>query len=158
MLDKLKEHIDHHREGFELYPFDQESGWSELAGKVAPKSEQQPVWKWLAIASCVLLVAWGSLHLYRPLQGHQELSEVERFYESEINHKISLVRSQLDDPSILADLEAMDNAFAELKADLREDVDNEEVVLAMMQNYQLKLKILEEILLALEQEHVEKGL
>ena len=87
-----------------------------------------------------------------------ELSEVENFYQNEINYKISLVRNQLEDPSILEDLQLMDQAFSELKADLKDNVDNEEVVAAMMENYQLKLRILEEILKELDQENRESSL
>ena len=66
------------------------------------------------------------------------------------------MRSHLGDTRILEDLAVMDQAFAELKADLRDNVDNEEVIAAMMENYQLKLQILEEILNELEKENREK--
>ena len=39
--------------------------------------------------------------------------------------------------------------FKSLKEDLKDNADNEEVVFAMIQNYRLKLDILEEILLQL---------
>ena len=50
----------------------------------------------------------------------------------------------------------MDQVFAELKTDLEENVDNEEVITAMMENYRLKLQILEEILVELEKEKREE--
>ena len=52
----------------------------------------------------------------------------------------------------------MNAAFSELKADLKDNVDNEEVVTAMMENYRLKLQILEEILKELEKERSEEVL
>ena len=69
-----------------------------------------------------------------------------------------LVKSQVKDPRVIEDLEAMDKAFAELKGDLEDNVDNEEVVAAMMENYQLKLRILEEILSELEKENDKSSL
>jgi hypothetical protein len=69
-----------------------------------------------------------------------------------------LVKNQLDDDRILEDLNAMDDAFADLKSDLEDNVDNEEVIMAMMENYRLKLQILEEILSKLEKEERDASL
>lgn len=157
MLDNLKDHIENQREDFEIYPFDGEAGWEQISKKITPE-KKWPVWKLASVAACMVLVAFGSIYQMNVSETQETLSEVERYYESEINHKISLVRSQLEDPSILEDLEAMDQAFAELKADLKDNVDNEEVLAAMMENYQLKLRILEEILGELEKEQIESNL
>ena len=156
MSDSLKNHIDTKREDFEIYPFDVEAGWNQISNKVQPRAIW-PGWKWISVAACVIFVIAGVVVQSVEIP-NGELSEVERYYETEINEKITLVRSQLSDPSILQDLEAMDMAFAELKADLRENVDNEEVIVAMMENYQLKLQILEEILRELEKENSESSL
>jgi hypothetical protein len=48
------------------------------------------------------------------------------------------------------EFEELDQVFDELKADLRDDAANEEVVEAMIQNYRIKLEILEEILIQLK--------
>jgi hypothetical protein len=45
----------------------------------------------------------------------------------------------------------MDKVFEELKEDLRDNAANEEVIEAMIQNYRLKLDILEEMLYRLKQ-------
>ena len=44
------------------------------------------------------------------------------------------------------DLVELDEVFEELKNDLKDDSDNEEVIEAMIQNYRLKLQILNEML------------
>ena len=157
MSDNLKEHIGNEREEFEIYSFDSEQGWNEIAAEL--KSVRKwPVWKMVSAAACVVLVLLGAMIQIPFANGSDELSEVENFYQNEINYKISLVRNQLEDPSILEDLQLMDQAFSELKADLKDNVDNEEVVAAMMENYQLKLRILEEILKELDQENRESSL
>ena len=157
MLDNLKDHIDKQRAEFEIYPFDAKEGWDKISTKIT-KEEKWPRWKMISVAACVVLVMLGSISQVSFVEAEGELSEVEQFYESEINHKISLVKSQLNDPTVLDDLVLMDRAFAELKVDLDDNVDNEEVVAAMMENYQLKLRILEEILAELEKENGEKSL
>lgn len=157
MLDNLKDHIKDHREDFEIYPFDNDSGWNDIANELVP-TKKWATWKVISAAACIALVMLGTIVQIPITNESTELSEIELFYENEINYKISLVRTQLEDPMILQDLEVMDQAFAELKADLSDNVDNEEVVAAMMENYQLKLRILEEILNELEKENSESNL
>ena len=70
------------------------------------------------------------------------------YYQGMINEKMEFIQanSNLIDPIIIEDLDVLDQAFSELKNDLAENVDNEEVVNAMIKNYRIKLKILEHIL------------
>lgn len=156
MSDKLKHYIEDNQGDFEVYPFDAEVGWAEISDKVRP-AKKWPVWKSISVAACLVLMATGVAVQFGGSQTG-ELTEIESYYESEISYKTSLVKSQIGDPGVLQDLEAMDQAFSELKADLKENVDNEEVILAMMENYQLKLQILEEILGELEKEKGESSL
>ncbi|MEM7296908.1 MAG: hypothetical protein AAF391_01430 [Bacteroidota bacterium] len=158
MLDNLKDHIDSQREDFELYPFDNEKGWKEISTKIAPELKW-PKWKLASVAACLAIIVVSAFYQSAPrIEANTEISELEQFYAGEISNKITLVKTQLKDHRILEDLELMDNAFAELKADLNDNIDNEEVIAAMMENYQLKLQILEEILKELEKENSESSL
>jgi len=155
MSDKLKHVVDEARGDFEVYDFNIEKGWGDIKEKVLPPSSG---WRWQKIsgfAASFVLFALATWYFGYADSTADELSEVEQYYTTEINHKVSLVKSHLRDARVLEDLEAMDQAFAELKADLNDNVDNEEVVAAMMENYQLKLQILEEILKELEKENRE---
>lgn len=140
MLDSLKEHIDNTREDFEIYPFESEQSWEQISKKVVPE-KKWPLWKLTSVAACFLLVLSGVIYQLVPQNPQGELADLESYYQGEISQKVNLIKSHLTDPSVLEDLDLMDQAFAELKNDLKDDVDNEEVVLAMMENYQLKLKI-----------------
>lgn len=156
-MDKLKEYIEDQRTDFDVYPFEGEAGWSQVEKRVTQQNVW-PLWKIMSVAACLVLVFLGSFHQSQLKTESNALSEIEYYYESEINQKITLVKSRLDDPHILEDFAAMDLAFAELKADLKDNVDNEEVIMAMMENYQLKLRILEEIISELEKEDHERSL
>lgn len=86
---------------------------------------------------------------------YQELAEAEFYYSSEIEQKkeefYHLAKN--DSPlrkEITMELTQLDRVFQELKNDLKDNADNEEVVVAMIQNYRLKLEILEEIMGQLE--------
>ncbi|MFY0599205.1 MAG: hypothetical protein JXR03_06005 [Cyclobacteriaceae bacterium] len=152
MQDNLKKHIESKREEFEIYDFEQGESWLKISDRLNPDSKPKRFinyWKY-AVAACLILVTgWSAFYVGQSQNNDDslsELSEVEYYYQNEIEAKLSLVKTMVDDPLLMADLELMDMAFADLKADLKDDVDNAEVVEAMMENYRLKLKILEKIL------------
>lgn len=156
MRDSLKEHVDSKLEAFDVYPFDTKDGWDQLAKQVVTEEKKSKEWFFGIAVSLAIVLVTTFLILSSSVSGvPTELAEIEGYYEDEINQKVLMVKRQLDDDRILKDLELMDQAFSELKADLQENVDNEEVVMAMMENYQLKLQILEEILQELEKEQRE---
>jgi hypothetical protein len=161
MSDKLKQHIDQNRETFEVYPFDLENGWKDLSAGLKVKSKQR-YFNWYAIAASVLilLAATWTLVNFQVVSSEpgDELTEAQFYYQDMIDAKLELVKTRVNDPIILADIEELDQAFIELQNDLREDLHNEEVIMAMIDNYRLKLEILERILEELEEENDEKDI
>lgn len=81
----------------------------------------------------------------------QELVEAEYYYSARINERkeefycLTANNTGLRD-DINLELVELDHVFKDLKEDLKDNADNEEVVFAMIQNYRIKLEILEEIL------------
>jgi len=105
------------------------------------------------------LVIFGSfVFVILGTSSHQdtELTEAEYYYEQMIDAKLLQVKRKVKDPILLADIEQLDKAFLELKKDLKDNLDNEEVIMAMMENYQLKLRILERILQEIEEDEKEE--
>ena len=51
------------------------------------------------------------------------------------------------------DLTELDSIYSSLREDLKDDVANEEVIEAMVQNYRLRVEILEEMLLFLNEQN-----
>lgn len=88
------------------------------------------------------------------------LQEANAYYSNHIrsmeNELVSLAGP--DSPitkDIKTEFEELDQVFTELKSDLNDDAANEEIIEAMIQNYRIKVQILEEILSQLksEEEH-----
>lgn len=159
MEDKLKQWISSQREEFEIHDFDLDSGWDKISEginkKVIENSLQKKRWFSIAAAVIILLVAGGILMPsiiggsgsdQNIFAGNSELAEASEYYTSEINYRLAAARELVDDQSVFEDLDELDRAFAELKNDLKDNADNEEVIIAMMENYQLKLRILDRIL------------
>jgi len=86
---------------------------------------------------------------------YQELVEAEFYYTSQIAETREAVFYLTSNnhglrKDINAELLDLDKVFQELKNDLNDNADNEEVIVAMIQNYRLKLEILKDILHQLE--------
>jgi len=158
MQDNLKDRISKSRDDFEVYSF--EGDWENIANKV-PKKKNEKNFRWLYVAASLSMII-ASLFVIVKFSGNSqipnELAEIEYYYSSEINQKISLIKNKPNGKDVLADFETMDRAFEELKLDLKDNVDNEEVLMAMMENYRLKLEILERIIKKLEKDENEKSL
>lgn len=82
---------------------------------------------------------------------YREIAEAENYYTTEIIYKkqelFELTGSTPElHQEVNDDLEELNLKFLELKEDLKDDADNQEVIEAMMQNLRLRLEILEDLL------------
>ena len=83
------------------------------------------------------------------------LVEARAYYSSQINtmenevYRLAGSDSRVKE-DIRLEFEELDQVFNELKSDLNDNAANEEVIEAMIQNYRIKLQILEEILYQLK--------
>lgn len=85
-----------------------------------------------------------------------ELAETESYYNRKVNStmkelKVYLVKYPEVARDMKKDLAELDSVYLSLKRDLGDNVAHEEIINAMIQNYRMKLQILEEIKETLEQ-------
>lgn len=160
MSDKLKSYITQRKEDLELYDLDIDQGWKELDVRlgVTDHTRKLRIWKSLAVAASLLLIA--SLGFIFLQSGHSvglptELVETQMYYQQQIDQKVELVKQMSGSEQLVADLVQLDQTFESLQADLKDDVHNEVVITAMIDNYRLKLQVLEEILRELEEQEDE---
>ena len=166
--DKLEKYILDHSEQFD----DQEPDpalWEKVNTRKAPVIRIN--WKdiaWKAAAVVVIFVASYYFHDYMASRKQfsggrisknaelnspivKELIEAEAYYTSQINmRKEEVFRLTASNPEVRHEIDDemidLDRAYKELKEDLKDNADNEEVIEAMIQNYRIKLDILEEML------------
>jgi len=87
----------------------------------------------------------------QPSEIFQVLMEAEMYYTSQINtKKEEFYHLSSANPGIREEIDAelvdLDEVYADLKSDLKDNAANEEVIEAMIQNYRIKLHILEDVL------------
>ena len=168
MNDKLREHINQNRPSYEVHKGDYDAWWGDIDKALAKQGRTVTFWPtFLKVAASVVLILATvfvflrfSSNTARYSQGFSlmdlspELAEAEIYYGQLVNEKLEIIRTTQGevDPVILEEMSLLDSAYVELKMDLKDNADNEEVVNAMIQNYRLKLMILEQILESIQEE------
>ena len=159
MHDELKKLVEAERSTFDVYEFDEKLGWEELSTHLVPKTKHRIIgYKWYGIAAGILmlitsLVVFRNVGMNNQAAMPAEVVEIQQYYQQMIDDKVVLISNQLGDEILTEDLTRMSEAFAELKVDLGDNAQNEEVILAMIDNYRLKLKALERILNEIEEKN-----
>lgn len=161
MKDKLEKFIQENREGFDLYEPNPDI-WKKIEKGVNKRSINWNNFIWRA-AVIILLVGFSFL-FYDYLENRDissrnrakdieipELKEAEIYYTHMLNKRLKEIQPilvhhpELDD-ELKTDLSELDSIYSELQKDLNDNVANHEVIEAMIQNYRLRLNILEDIL------------
>lgn len=163
--NNLKKFVDANREAFEVYDY-QPDEWKGIAQKLdeADKIPRRSViiplrYVWRAAAMVIVVlgaVLYMSWHNWKTQTQEMlmstELQEAGDYYDQLIAVKVATI-SKLDrraSDAAFQNMAVLDQAFSELKRDLQDQADNEEVVRAMIDNYKIKLEILEQIIQQLE--------
>ena len=163
--DTLKHRVGAERNEFEIYQIDTDELGSEI-DKDLSKTKRLSVMRVIGRIAAVLVVGLGitwlaSLYTSDPYSNgvslsdlSPELAETEFFYLQQVSEKLQLIQASDYgiDPEIMGDLAVLDSAYQQLKMDLKDNIDNEEVVNAMITNYRIRLQLLEQILIEI-QEH-----
>ncbi|MBN1158729.1 MAG: hypothetical protein JXA61_05060 [Bacteroidales bacterium] len=175
MPDRLEKYIRKNRDQFDQYEPDP-GIWKKIELSIRPKSRKD--WRIVLIraagvAAIFVLVFLISEFIHRDrkveLQTRwfgkrnkeiviPELKEAEAYYASIVNEKLEQMRSLITDhPDIEKELQydfsELDSMYLELKDDLRDNVASQEVINAIIENYRLRIDILEDILMELDPEY-----
>ena len=164
MNDNLKDVVDKQREMFDVYQTDYDALWPDVEkGINKRKRTAELMWVWRSAAAVVFGfgLAYVLNFVNQPAINSDELAyqispewaETEEFYKVKISEKMDAITSRAElDPVIMEDIALLDQAYKELKTDLADGADNEEVINAMISNYQIKLEILERILMEIKRQ------
>ncbi|MBN2213439.1 MAG: hypothetical protein JW723_04280 [Bacteroidales bacterium] len=172
MKDKLEKYIIENREAFDIHE-PGEGVWKKIEKNIQPKRSvnwRTIIWR----AAAVVLIFAASYMVHDLLDGKKreiarsrtkkekelvipELREAEIYYSTLINEKLQEIKPMFSEDPMLEkeiryDLNQLDSIYRELKNDLRDNIANQEVIEAMIQNYRMRLNILEDILSQLKPE------
>lgn len=164
MKDQLEKYVSDHLDDFNHMEEPSPELWARIEKTIHKKTVNWRgiIWK----AASILIIAGLSYMVYDLTNINKkllsvreksqeleipELKEAEMYYSQMVNTKLKEIQPILTkhpdiNEEINQDLAELDSVYSELKNDLKDNVANHEVIEAMIQNYRLRLSILEDIL------------
>jgi len=166
-MDRLEKFVRENREKLDMYEPSPRI-WERIEGKNVLISKKLLIR--LSAAAVITLVLAGSMFLYTNANRKNRISglpdeirEMELFYNSMASALYMKAKPMLTgqpevEKELENDLQMIDRICIEIKEDLKDNVDNQEVIEALIQNYTIKIHILEDMLRILNENenHTEK--
>jgi hypothetical protein len=115
-------------------------------------SFSRPMLMRVAASVLILLVAGITWVSYKidALEDSPPLSKTEAYYDQIFHAKLAELKQyendDLFDRDLLIDIQELEEIYNDLKNDLKEDANNEQVVEAMIRNYRIRIELLEKML------------
>lgn len=172
MKDSMKDFIQQNKEAFDQH--EPSPGlWEKIEGQKIKPIRMVSLASVLRVAAvAVILIGTGIFFLLQedptvevaeepqkeepvqPLSLSQmsaEMAEVEVYYVSQIQDKMQQLSNFEMDPSMLQEIEILQQDFEALRKELGQGADRAKIVEAMIENYRLRIEILELILSELKE-------
>jgi hypothetical protein len=176
MKDNLENFISQNRDEFDMFEPSNKM-WEKIEGNIERQAKTGVNWKRvLSRAAVVLVIFASSLVTYEFLEQRgvslmsssndksieiPELKEAEHYYSVKFSEKLDEAKPFLsENPKIseglMKDLAELDSIYNGLKKELTENVATEDVVEALIQNYRLRIDILEDLMSVFEEKEKEE--
>jgi hypothetical protein len=169
-MDRLEEQIRKNREDLDRYS-PPKSIWRSIRKEL--RNEKPLLRQWLSVAAMVVVILGTAVIFFRPeyrwseagrnrsnndnfSQITPQLKETETYYNNLVNSLYNEAKPLLtDNPEakneLNKDLSHLDSICLDLKKDLKDNISNQDVVEALIQNYRIKIRILEDMLTVLKE-------
>jgi hypothetical protein len=162
-VDRLEQFVGQHRDGLDSQ-VPSLKVWAEIDRKLEesrPSARIRPIWRALRVAaSVVVLLAAGAvigMYAYKYSNPAQlptlaeiapEYAELEHYYTSQVNNRLQELSRINQAQTVQPDLQQLDELYQELQKELDQAPkgSEEQIIEAMIRNYQIKLDILERVL------------
>jgi hypothetical protein len=126
-MDNLEEYIRKHREEMDRYKPSSRI-WRGVRKEL--KTDNKPGYRWLYIAAMIAVIMGTTLFFFRPAYLLSGKTGGESNYQTMIK----------------TGSEQIDSICSEIKKDLKDNVANQDVIEALIQNYRIKIRLLEDML------------
>lgn len=162
-VDRLEQFVEKNRDGLnrEIPSLKVWAGIDKDLEARRSSARIRPIWRALSVAaSVVALLAVGAvIGMYAYKYSHPaqlptlaeiapEYAELERYYTSQVNNRLQELSRFNQAQTVQPDLQQLDELYQELQKELDQAPkgSEEQIIEAMIRNYQIKLDILERVL------------
>jgi hypothetical protein len=169
-MDNLEEYIRKHREEMDRYK-PSSGAWRRI--RKALKTRKNREVKWISIAAMVTVILGTAVVFLRPgnkrpegaggeekyqtmMKVRSQLKEAEIYYNNLANSLYReatpmLTKNPEIGKELDSDISQIDSICSEIKKDLKDNVANQDVIEALIQNYRIKIRLLEDMLQILKE-------
>lgn len=169
-MDKLEEHIRQNREDLDRYS-PPSYIWRRI--RKGLRKEKSLTRQWLCIAAMIVVILGTAVVFFKPeyrwsvsekekrsdeilSQTNPQLKETEIYYNNLVNSLYKeatplLTKNPEIKKELNTDLAQLDSICSDLKKDLKDNISNQDVVEALIQNYRIKTRLLEDMLTILKE-------
>lgn len=161
MKDDFEKYIMHHKSEFDDHQVDKLKLWKGIDDRLPkPQKDVIPLWKTIAFrvaASVVFFIGIVMSFLMFNQASNEtnivyvELNEIDMHYKELVNHQIQLIKntsklSEEERADFLLFLDDLDKEYRELKLELKDNVNNQKILEAIISNYRKKIQLMENLL------------
>jgi hypothetical protein len=165
MKDELEKYIIENKNEFDDYKLDEVDKlkfWSHISDELPEEPKkvisiwEKPVFK--IAASIMILLGCGFSFImlnnnsnYENSIVNEELYEIDNHYKLLVNNQIELIKknsnlSEADQDDFLLLIDDLDAEYDKLKKELKEGVNDEKIIEAIINNYRKKIQLMENLL------------
>lgn len=166
-MDNFEKHIRENASEFDEHKADKEQLWAKIAVELkddGPKGAKVVMlWKSplmriaasivliLGIAGIIGLTVFGSGSSGETQYASKELLDIDMHYQGLVSYQVQLVKdnpnlSEEDKTEFLSFMDELDSEYAQLRLEMRNNLDNERVLEAIVSNYKQRIELIEKLL------------
>ena len=159
-MDSLEKYIKENSDSFNEHKADKAKMWKAIATELnQPKPKVIPLWRKLpfqiAASFLILLGIFSVYNLHTkkvPVNyASKQLQEIDSYYQNIVETQVELVKndkhlSAKNKEEFLKFMVELDKEDAALKLDLADNLDNQQVLTAIIKNYKKRIELIENLL------------
>lgn len=172
-MDQFEKHIRDNKAVFDDHRADREKIWANIASQLNEEPPKViPLWKspMLRIAASILILVAISgaigFNFFASTTTEaqfvsQELQDIDMHYQGLVSYQVQLVQnnSQLSDADkeeFLSFMVELDAEYEQLKLEMQNNLDNEQVLEAIVANYRKRIELIENLLQQLNESKIKE--
>ncbi|MEO9512076.1 MAG: hypothetical protein ABJN84_02080 [Flavobacteriaceae bacterium] len=163
-MDNFEKHIKKNKQAFDIHKVDKDKLWQEITSQLDDdKVKVVPLWKSrkLKVAASIILLMGLSLATFllmgNPVSqmdggyANEELMDIDMYYKNLVHQQVQLVKNHpslaaKDKDEFLSFMDELDYEYEQLKLEMQNNLDNELVLEAIVNNYKKRIELIENLL------------
>ncbi|MCP4975491.1 MAG: hypothetical protein GY931_04970 [Maribacter sp.] len=172
-MDNFEKHIREHATEFDEHKADTAKLWENIAKELKTEEPKViPLWKspMIRIAASVVLLLGLAGYIGMSVLGmgntetqyaSKELLDIDMHYKGLVSYQVELVKnnpklSDGDKTEFLSFMDELDEEYEQLRVEMRNNLDNERVLEAIISNYKQRIALIEQLLQQINESNIIK--